>query len=390
MRAAILTREYPPDVYGGAGVHVDFLVRELRRLIDVDVHCMGEPREGATAHTESRTGSPARTRRCRCSPPTWRWPAARRRTSTSCTRTPGTPTWPATGEAAVRRPARGDRALARAAPAVEGRAARRRLPAVVLGRADRVRGGRRGDRGVATACGPTSWRLPGARPGAGARRPQRHRHRASTGPTRAPTCSSGIGVDPDRPVRRRSSAGSPGRRACRTCCAPRADSTPTCSSCCCAGAPDTPELGAEGPPLRRDLQADADGRRLGARDAAARARSASCSPHATVFVCPSVYEPLGIVNLEAMACETAVVASDVGGIPEVVVDGETGLLVPYDAGGRGGRSRRVSPTAVDAARGRPGAGRAMRPAGPASGPSRLRLGRDRRADGAAVRVPALT
>src|SRR5215203_5177959 len=52
MRLAILTREYPPDVYGGAGVHVDFLVRELRRLVDVDVHCMGAPREGAPAHSE--------------------------------------------------------------------------------------------------------------------------------------------------------------------------------------------------------------------------------------------------------------------------------------------------------------------------------------------------
>lgn len=51
---------------------------------------------------------------------------------------------------------------------------------------------------------------------------------------------------------------------------------------------------------------------------------------ADIFVCPSVYEPLGIVNLEAMACETAVVASDVGGIPEVVVDGQTGTLVHYD------------------------------------------------------------
>jgi starch synthase len=52
--------------------------------------------------------------------------------------------------------------------------------------------------------------------------------------------------------------------------------------------------------------------------------------HATVFVCPSVYEPLGIVNLEAMACETAVVATAVGGIPEVVEDGATGILVPLE------------------------------------------------------------
>ena len=55
--------------------------------------------------------------------------------------------------------------------------------------------------------------------------------------------------------------------------------------------------------------------------------------HAAVFVCPSVYEPFGIINLEAMACETAVVASAVGGIPEVVVDGETGLLVPFEPAG---------------------------------------------------------
>jgi alpha-maltose-1-phosphate synthase len=52
--------------------------------------------------------------------------------------------------------------------------------------------------------------------------------------------------------------------------------------------------------------------------------------HASIFVCPSVYEPFGIINLEAMACETPVVAAAVGGIPEVVVHGETGLLVPFE------------------------------------------------------------
>ena len=61
-----------------------------------------------------------------------------------------------------------------------------------------------------------------------------------------------------------------------------------------------------------------------------RAQVRQVLSHATVFACPSVYEPLGIVNLEAMATETAVVASAVGGIPEVVVDGVTGYLVPYD------------------------------------------------------------
>jgi alpha-maltose-1-phosphate synthase len=63
--------------------------------------------------------------------------------------------------------------------------------------------------------------------------------------------------------------------------------------------------------------------------------------HATVFVCPSVYEPFGIINLEAMACETPVVASAVGGIPEIVVPGETGLLVAFDSEGGG------SPEPVD-------------------------------------------
>jgi alpha-maltose-1-phosphate synthase len=98
----------------------------------------------------------------------------------------------------------------------------------------------------------------------------------------------------------------------------------------CAGAPDTPQIADE---IRTAV------------DELARARTGvfwiqemlpvgelrEILSAATVFVCSSVYEPLGIVNLEAMACATAVVASDVGGIPEVVVDGVTGSLVHYDA-----------------------------------------------------------
>jgi len=98
----------------------------------------------------------------------------------------------------------------------------------------------------------------------------------------------------------------------------------------CAGAPDTPEIADE---VRSAVAALAENRTgvFWIRDMLPIAKLREILSAATVFVCPSVYEPLGIVNLEAMACATAVVASDVGGIPEVVTDGVTGTLVHYDA-----------------------------------------------------------
>jgi len=97
----------------------------------------------------------------------------------------------------------------------------------------------------------------------------------------------------------------------------------------CAGAPDTPEIGQE---MERAVE-EVSRKRPGiiwAQEMVDRKNVIELYSHAAVFCCPSVYEPFGIINLEAMACETAVVASAVGGIKEVVIDGETGFLVPLE------------------------------------------------------------
>src|SRR5512136_2618730 len=97
----------------------------------------------------------------------------------------------------------------------------------------------------------------------------------------------------------------------------------------CAGAPDTPEIGREIAARLAEVSADRPGV-IWIQEMLPRDQVIQYYSNATVFCCPSVYEPFGIINLEAMACETAVVASAVGGIPEVVVPGETGLLVDLE------------------------------------------------------------
>ena len=157
----------------------------------------------------------------------------------------------------------------------------------------------------------------------------------------------------------------------------------------CAGAPDTPEIAAEIEAKVARVRATG-GDIVWIASMLPREDVIQILSHATVFLCPSIYEPLGIVNLEAMACETAVVATRTGGIPEVVEDGETGLLVPFEPRDDGSRdpvdparfardiAERVNELLADPARaarmgeaGRRACGRAVRLAGD--------RGRDRRA-----------
>lgn len=97
----------------------------------------------------------------------------------------------------------------------------------------------------------------------------------------------------------------------------------------CAGAPDTPEIAAEMKAAITSVQDTRDGV-IWIEDMIDKDSAIQLYSQADVFCCPSIYEPFGIINLEAMSCETAVVASAVGGIKEVVVDGETGFLVPVE------------------------------------------------------------
>lgn len=342
MRASILTREFPPDVYGGAGVHVDFLVRELRRLIDVDVQAMGEPREGATAHPEKED----------------RLAGANSALQVLSTDVAMTAAVGAAGGVDVVHShtwyANMAGHWAKLLYDVPHVVSAHSLEPLRPWKAEQLGGGYRisswAERTAYEAADAVIAVSNGMRGDILSCYPQldeKKLHVIYNGidtdfyhPDPDRSVLDRIGVDPSRPY-----VAFVGRIT-------RQKGVPhmlraglafdrNLQIVLLAGAADTPELKAETDALIADLTAERDGVFV-ISEMLPRDEVRQVLTGALAFLCPSVYEPLGIVNLEAMACETAVVASNVGGIPEVVMDGETGIIVPYDAEDAAGFERGIA------------------------------------------------
>ena len=244
MKVALMTREYPPEVYGGAGVHVEYLARELRAFEDVTVHALGRRRTCRTRRgTRWRATRPSWPR---CAPLSIDLTMAAGAQDADIVHTPHLvrAVRRAPGEARVGHPARRHRALAGAAAAVEGGAARRRLPALELLRATALENA---DAVIAVSNGTKGDILrvyPDDRPRPRPRDLQRDRHRrvhARPGHRRARE----VRHRPGQAVASSSSAGSRARRASRTCSRRPRQFDPSAQLVLCAGSADTPELGAE-------------------------------------------------------------------------------------------------------------------------------------------------
>jgi alpha-maltose-1-phosphate synthase len=329
MRVGLLTREYPPDVYGGAGVHVGQLVPELRRFLDVDVHCFGAPRASGTGvfgHQLADHLSEAN-------------PALRTiATDLSIVDETGdvdlvhSHTWYANlaGHLA--------KVLYGIPHVVTAHSLEPRRPWKV----EQLGGGYRlscwvertayeaADAIIAVSDGMRADILD-CYPALDPDRVHVVRNGVDSSaycPVAETDVLRAYGIDPARPyvvfvgrITKQKGVGHLVAAAHRI--------RPDAQIVLCAGAPDTPQIASE----IRVAVAELAAARTGVRWIQRMLQPAEVRQilsHATVFVCPSIYEPLGIVNLEAMACGTAVVASDVGGIPEVVRHGETGVLVHYD------------------------------------------------------------
>jgi alpha-maltose-1-phosphate synthase len=322
LSVAILTREYPPEVYGGAGVHVEYLAREVGRLVTLTVHCQGADRAGAVAHRpwEHLAGANS----------------ALQTISTDLSMVAAVAgadlvhshTWYANLAGFLAGQLHGIPHVLTA----------HSLEPLRPWKAEQLGGGY----ALSSWCERTAMESAAAiiAVSDGMRADILSAYPA-VAPDRVHVIRNGIdtvqyapdpgtdvldryGIDPARP-----SVAFVGRvtrqKGLPVLLRAAEQLDPAAQLVLCAGQADTPDLAAEVAGLAEHLRATRPGI-IWIPAMLAKTEVIQILSHATVFACPSLYEPLGIVNLEAMACGTAVVGSRVGGIPEVVAEGRTGLL----------------------------------------------------------------
>jgi starch synthase len=330
-KIALLTREYPPEVYGGAGTHVEYLARELRRLTEVSVHCWGAPRTepGVTSHQPWNALSEPKPESTTLQAMSINLAMAAAVKGVDLVHSH---TWYANFGGHLSK-------LMWSIPhvmTIHSLEPLRPWKAEQLGGgyalstfcertgaegADAVIAVSRGVREDVLKCYP-------------AINPDRV-HVIHNGidaeiyrPQPSPKTLTGFGIDPSQPFvlfngRITRQKGLPLLLAAALKLDPQYQVVIVASS------PDTPEIAAEVATLAGRVSAER-GNLVWIDHFISREELIHLHSHATVFACPSIYEPFGLVILEAMACETAVVASRVGGIPEIVVEGETGYLVDFN------------------------------------------------------------
>src|ERR671914_1027789 len=331
MHVALLTREYPPEVYGGAGVHVEYLARELARRVELQVHCWGADREDPAVHAYAPWAALA-----------GKAPhiAALQAVSIDLVMAAGVEgadvshshTWYAQFAGHLAKLLYGIPHVAtvhslepmrpwKAEQLGGGYALSSYCEKTALEAADAVIAVSEGSKNDILDCyaGIDESRIHVVYNGIDTEEYKPHPRT---------NVLERFGIDPSRPtivfvgrITRQKGVPHLVRAAL--------EFDPVAQLVLCAGAPDTPEIGAEVAAGVDRLKASRDGV-FWIAEMLPKPDVIQLLSHATVFACPSIYEPLGIVNLEAMACEAAVVATATGGIVEVVVDVETGLLVPFE------------------------------------------------------------
>jgi len=323
MKVGLVTKEWPPFIYGGAGVHVKYLAKSLQALVDVDVHCFGEDRPDATAYE--------------LSPAELQLNPAMQALITDAQIASNlegvdivhSHTWYAN---------------------MAGHFAKLlyKIPHVITAHSlepdrpwkeEQIGGGYR----ISSWAEKTAYESADAiiAVSQGMRRDVLKAY-PSLDPAKVHAILNGIDTNTYYPQANPELLDSLGVKGPYAIFVGRItrqkglahllkawkEVDPQFGLVLCAGSPDEPGIGAEVQAAIEELQAERDNV-VWISKMASQADVIALLSSADLFLCPSIYEPLGIVNLEAMACETAVLASDVGGIPEVVADGVTGELIDY-------------------------------------------------------------